>query len=55
MYEGAIQINPIEVKAYAYQSMKQIAANLEKFPQQYTAWFHLAFPKVYDWFQQSSL
>ena len=49
MYEGEIKINEYEVKEVAYKNMSEIKKLLEKKPDQFTAWFHLAFPKVYDW------
>jgi isopentenyl-diphosphate delta-isomerase len=29
--------------------MEDISASLESHPQKYTAWFHLAYPKVEEW------
>ncbi len=55
LYEGEIKINTSEVKDIAYKTMKEIAASLQTHPQKYTAWFHLAFPKVYDWYKRASL
>lgn len=49
VYEGSIEINDNEVESYAYYSFDEVATMLEKDPQSFTAWFHIAFPKVRDW------
>lgn len=50
VYDGSITINDNEVEAYAYYSFDEVAAMLEKDPQSFTVWFHIAFPKVRDWY-----
>jgi isopentenyl-diphosphate Delta-isomerase len=49
LYEGAINFNPDEVMDYCYTEMDRIANSLQANPEQYTAWFQLAFPKVQAW------
>lgn len=49
VYDGIININKEEVMSYCYKSMKEIAELLERNPEQYTAWFQIAFPKVQAW------
>jgi isopentenyl-diphosphate delta-isomerase len=51
-YDGAIHPDPNEVSNYAYHSMKEIASLLHSQPQMFTAWFHIAFPKVLDWWNK---
>jgi isopentenyl-diphosphate Delta-isomerase len=48
-YEGVINFNPDEVMDYCYSKMDRIASSLQTNPEQYTAWFQLAFPKVEAW------
>jgi isopentenyl-diphosphate delta-isomerase len=36
---------------YCYKDLKEIKASLIARPQDYTAWFQLAFPKVAKWWQ----
>lgn len=52
-YEGSIEPNPEEVMDYAYKEMGQIRDHLESNPGQYTAWFHLAFPKIETWWKET--
>ncbi|HCL04943.1 MAG TPA: isopentenyl-diphosphate delta-isomerase [Chitinophagaceae bacterium] len=49
-YHGDIHINREEVETYAFRSLQEIASLLEQEPESFTAWFHIAFPKVRDWY-----
>jgi isopentenyl-diphosphate delta-isomerase len=51
-YEGPVEMNKEEVMNYSYRSMQEIATSLETEPEQYTAWFRLAFPRVKNWWNQ---
>ena len=44
-------INPDfdEVEDYCYKDVNEISNLLSKYPYNYTAWFHIAFPKVINW------
>jgi isopentenyl-diphosphate delta-isomerase len=48
-FEGEIKPSVVEVRDYCYKKMEDISESLQSHPQKYTAWFHLAFPKVYEW------
>lgn len=48
-YDGEIVPNPEEVCEFAYISIDKIAARLSSHPQEFTVWFHIAFPKVQEW------
>ncbi|TDO26671.1 isopentenyl-diphosphate Delta-isomerase [Sediminibacterium goheungense] len=52
-YNGHVEVNPEEVAGYAYKSLEETASLLEADPANFTAWFHIAFPKIYDWYQQN--
>jgi isopentenyl-diphosphate delta-isomerase len=52
-YNGIITINENEVSDVEYKSMKKIEAELQLLNNPYTAWFHIAFPKVYAWWKNS--
>ncbi len=54
-YDEAILPDQNEVKSYAYRSMKNIEELLQTQPQLFTAWFHIAFPKVLDWWYKNKL
>lgn len=51
-FDGLIKPSPLEVRDYCYKSMEDITASMEKEPQNYTAWFHIAFPQVLAWWKQ---
>lgn len=51
-YEGAIKANKNEVAAYRYEEMEQIKKDLQQYPEQFTAWFKIAFPKIEAWWRQ---
>ncbi|MBM3417222.1 MAG: isopentenyl-diphosphate Delta-isomerase [Bacteroidetes bacterium] len=52
-YEGEINFNRDEVSEVCYQSIPEIRDLLGKQPQKFTAWFHLAFPRVENWWLQT--
>jgi isopentenyl-diphosphate delta-isomerase len=51
-YDGEINPDANEVSDYAYVSMQEVAASMQEEPGKYTAWFHIAFPKVLHWWKQ---
>jgi isopentenyl-diphosphate delta-isomerase len=48
-YDGPIAYNKEEVMDYCYKDLDEIRSSLVSHPQQYTAWFYLAFPKIEQW------
>ena len=48
-YEGKINANPEEVNEVCYKEIPEIKNTMQTHPQKYTAWFHLAFPKIEEW------
>ena len=48
-YEGPVNFNNEEVMNVCYKTMQSISDSLKTHPQNYTAWFHLAFPKIRQW------
>lgn len=50
-YSDAILPNADEVASVIYRPMDEILQSLKDEPAIYTAWFHIAFPKVYSWWQ----
>jgi isopentenyl-diphosphate delta-isomerase len=50
-YEGKLNINPEEVKDFCYKGIEEIKNTMQTHPQKYTAWFHLAFPKIEEWWK----
>jgi isopentenyl-diphosphate delta-isomerase len=50
-YSGKIWPDVAEVSNYAYYTLQFIEDDLAQNPGKYTAWFHIAFPKIKDWWQ----
>jgi isopentenyl-diphosphate delta-isomerase len=50
-YNGTITPDKKEVSNYTYKSLPEIESNLQLHPQKYTAWFHIAFPKIKEWWK----
>lgn len=48
-YNGSIVPDKAEVHDYCYKSLYDIQASLQSHPHKYTAWFHIAFPRVMAW------
>jgi isopentenyl-diphosphate Delta-isomerase len=51
-YDGEVNYNSEEVMSAEYKSMPEILKSLKQDPEKYTAWFHIAFPKVESWWNQ---
>lgn len=51
-YDGEILPDSNEVADYAYYSMEEIRSMILQTPGKFTAWFHIAFPKVWDWWEK---
>ena len=51
-YEGEVKFNPEEVMDVTYMSMDRLAADMDQYPEKYTAWFRIAFPRVEAWFHE---
>ena len=51
-YEGKIDFNKEEVMDFCYKKVPEIRHSLQSHPQKYTAWFHLAFPKIENWWNK---
>lgn len=50
-HEGDINPDPLEVAGYQYLEMDKIGVMLQTQPELFTAWFHIAFPKILDWWR----
>lgn len=48
-YEGPVLFNADEVQDICFKTMPEISNSLQTHPQKYTAWFHLAFPRIEKW------
>jgi isopentenyl-diphosphate Delta-isomerase len=54
-FQGQVKPNPSEVQDYCYMTMKDILASTQSHPHKYTAWFCIAFPQVYKWWQSQQV
>ena len=52
-YDGEVTPNPLEVGNFVYQSIEEVKSNLETYPDKYTVWFQIAFPKVAQWHESN--
>lgn len=48
-YDGEVNYNPIEVMNFSYRSLDEIRRSLQTEPENYTAWFRLAYPRIERW------
>ncbi|MDP4261683.1 MAG: isopentenyl-diphosphate Delta-isomerase [Bacteroidota bacterium] len=51
-YEGPIEFNKQEVMDYCYKNLGDIRNLLKEHPGKFTQWFHLAFPRIEEWWKQ---
>lgn len=51
-FEGKIDFNKQEVMNVCYKEVQGIRHSLQTHPQEYTAWFRLAFPKIENWWNK---
>jgi len=51
-FDGEINLNTDEVHHFEYRTLEDIAASMQSDNDQYTAWFHIAFPKVFKWWKK---
>lgn len=48
-YEGPVNFNENEVMNYSYKTIDNISSLLKEQPQNFTAWFQIAFPRIKAW------
>jgi len=48
-YDGPVQPNSAEVADYKYLYVDEIHKLIDQQPQEFTPWFHIAFPKLAHW------
>lgn len=53
VYDGPVEPNPLEVSSYKYLALDEIAAAVQRYPEQFTYWFRLAFDQVRNWAQEN--
>lgn len=48
-YDDQVEFNKNEVMDFCYKDMQELRNSLQTHPEKYTAWFHLAFPEIEEW------
>jgi len=54
-FGGEIVPVAAEVQDFCFKNMHDISSSLKSHPNKYTAWFHLACPKVEEWLENEKL
>jgi isopentenyl-diphosphate delta-isomerase len=49
VYDGPVEFNREEVMDYCFKTIREISDSLQTHSRKYTEWFHLAFPRVEEW------
>lgn len=53
-YNGGINFNKEEIMELSFESISSIKESMLQAPEQYTIWFHMALPRVEEWWNQQS-
>jgi isopentenyl-diphosphate delta-isomerase len=53
IYDSEVCPNHLEVANFVYQTIEEVNENLQSYPDKYTVWFKIAFPKVVEWYQSN--
>lgn len=51
-YDGAVHLNKEEAMDFCFQQMPEVRLLMGHHPEKYTAWFHIAFPKIERWWKE---
>jgi isopentenyl-diphosphate delta-isomerase len=51
IYEGEVFPNSEEAMDHSYMDMAQLEESLERFPDKFTVWLRIAFPRIKSWWQ----
>jgi len=54
IYDDMIEPDKKEVNDFCFKSLDEIKSSLQSNPDQYTSWFHIAFPMVEQWISERS-
>ncbi len=47
-FDGEPIINPLEVQSWKWVKLEELKKDIRLNPSQYTVWFKIAYPRVYD-------
>ena len=51
-YNDPVDFNKNEVMDFCYKDMQEIRNSLQSHPEKYSAWFHLSFPRIEEWWNR---
>jgi isopentenyl-diphosphate delta-isomerase len=51
-YDGKIDADKQEIRDFCFRSMPEIRSLVTKNPADFTAWFHIALPKIEQWWNE---
>ena len=54
-YDGKIEPNFSEVEAFTYRSLERLEMGISEYPEFFTEWFLIAYPKLKDWLKETKL
>ena len=52
-YDGKIEPNFEEVESYAYRSLDRLDHGIKEYPEFFTEWFLIAYPKLKEWLDKN--
>lgn len=55
VYNGEIFPNPDEVQDFCFKQIEQIKTEMSEQPEEFTAWFHIAFPLLEKWLLKNKM
>lgn len=55
VYNGEIFPNPDEVQDFCFKQLEQVKAEMSEQPDEFTAWFHIAFPLLEKWLLKNKM
>ena len=54
-YNGKIEPNFLEVESYAYRTFEKLEVGIKEYPDFFTEWFLIAYPKLKAWIKESKM
>ncbi len=54
-YDGKVEPNFAEVESYAFRSLDRLDAGVKEYPDFFTEWFLIAYPKLKEWLKENEL
>jgi isopentenyl-diphosphate Delta-isomerase len=55
VYNGEVYPNPDEVQDFCFKELEEVRDSVNQRPEEFTAWFHIAFPLLEKWLLKNKL